>query len=77
MRHHHYLVKYFLHDFAEALGLVLVVDQEEECQVSPLPPGALAEEGVVGLTHVGLPSQSGHGSIESQLFVSLPKKEDI
>ena len=66
---HPYLVQYFLHDFAEALRLVFVVDQEEECQVSPLPPGPLTQQRMVGLAHVGLQSYRGTGGLEPELLV--------
>lgn len=48
----------------------LVMCQQEQRQVSPLPPRSLAEKRMVGLGHVRLQADGGDGGLETELLVA-------
>ena len=62
-------VQQLVHHPRQSLRVVLVGDEESEGEVSPLPPGPLTQQGMVGLAHVGLQSYRGTGGLEPELLV--------
>ena len=65
----HLAIQELLHNLGQLVGIILVMNEEHDSQVSSLPPSSLAEKRVVGFGDVGLQSQRGYGGFKAQRLV--------
>lgn len=43
------------------------MDEQEQSQIAALPSSSFAEEGMLGLGHVGLQADGGNGGVKAEL----------
>ena len=68
---------FFLSYLCHPVRPVLVVREQQQCQLPPLPSRSLTQQRVFGLGGVGLQADSGNGGLEAELDNKKRKRVTI